>query len=182
MKMSLAVLTLVSVLFSGLTMAQPEALEIHKAEYKQKWQALVQGIENRSDLSFTQKLTVYEQEVAKLKKQYQEERVEEYNSNEVTITVDHQCKGRPAGSTRNCGVRCAERPDEDMFTKVEWVTFSGDYMDEVVNEEKACFKLEAKGNVKKEGSVSAVFKYRTNYVGYITADDADALFNSFLTE
>ena len=40
----------------------------------------------------------------------------------------------------------------------------------------------AKGNVKKEGSVSAVFKYRTNYVGYITADDADALFNSFLTD
>ena len=68
MKMSLAVLTLVNVLFSGLTMAHPEALEMHKAEYKQKWQALVQGIENRSDLSFTQKLTVYEQEVAKLKR------------------------------------------------------------------------------------------------------------------
>jgi hypothetical protein len=182
MKMSLAVLTLLSVLFSGMTMAEPKALEMYKAQYKQKWTALVSGIENRSDLSFIQKLTVYEQEVDKLKKQYQQERVEEYNSNEVTVTAEHQCKGRPSGSTKNCGYRCAERPNEDMFTKEEWVTFTGDTMKEVINEEKACFKLEAKGNMKKQGSVSAVFKYRTNYVGYITADDADALFNSFLTE
>ena len=66
-----------------------------------------------------------------------------------------------------------------MYTKPEWVTFSGDYMKEVINEEKACFKLEAKGNRQKQGTVTATFKYRNSFVGYKTIDDATELFDSF---
>jgi hypothetical protein len=159
-----------------------KSLDAYKALYADKWARLVSDIENRSDLSFIQKLTVYEQEVDKLKKQYEEERIAEYKGSEVTLTVEHQCKGRPGGSTKNCGYRCVERPNEEMYTIEEWITFSGDHMKDIINEEKACFKLEAKGNSKKQGSVTAVFKYRGSYVGYKTADDTDTLFNSFLTD
>ena len=185
MKKYLASLALFFAL-SGLAMAGPtqelKSLEAYKADYAEKWTALVSDLESRTDLSFVQKLARYEQEVGQLKKQYKQQRTSEYNSDEVTVTVEHQCKGRPSGSTKNCGYRCAERPNDDMYTTDEWTTFTGDHINETVNEEKACFKLEASGNVKKQGSVTAVFKYRTNYVGYITADDADALFNSFLTK
>jgi hypothetical protein len=168
----------------NIALAEPtqelNSLEAYKAHYFDKWTTLVNDLESKTDLSFVQKLTRYEDEVDKLKKQYEQQRASDYNRDEMTVTVEHQCKGRPYGSTKNCGYRCAERPSEDMYTTKEWTTFTGDHMKEIVNEEKACFKLEAKGNVKKQGSVTAVFKYRTNYVGYITADDADALFDSFL--
>ncbi|MBT3506074.1 MAG: hypothetical protein HN475_09990 [Piscirickettsiaceae bacterium] len=186
MKKYLASLALLVALFSGLIMAQDKqelsALEAHESLYHAKWTSLVSELEVRTDLSFVQKLVMYEEEVNKLKEQYKEQRVAEYNDDEVTVTAEHQCKGRPAGSTRNCGYRCVERPNEDMYTTAEWTMFTGDYMKEVVNEEKACFKLEASGNVSKQGSVTAVFKYRKNYIVYRTSDDADALFDSFLIE
>lgn len=184
MKNWLGLLLIVLSCLGNIALAEPtqelNSLEAYKAHYFDKWTTLVNDLESKTDLSFVQKLTRYEDEVDKLKKQYEQQRASDYNRDEMTVTVEHQCKGRPYGSTKNCGYRCAERPSEDMYTTKEWTTFTGDHMKEIVNEEKACFKLEAKGNVKKQGSVTAVFKYRTNYVGYITADDADALFDSFL--
>jgi hypothetical protein len=139
----------------------------------------VSSLEQRADLSFLQKLSAYDRAVSDLKKQYAQDRANEYKNSEVTVTVEHSCKGRPSGSTKNCGYRCAERPNENMFTTAEWVTFSGDVMKERINEEKACFKLEAKGNVEKQGSVTATFKYRNSFVDYKLIDDAESLFNSF---
>ncbi len=171
------------VLFSQFAFAeqmnQSRSVEDYQAIYKAKWSSLVASLEKRNDLSFVQKLAAYEQEVNKLKKQYAQERMGEYNDSEVTLSVDHECRGRPGGSTKNCGYRCVERPNEDMYTKPEWVTFSGDYMKEIINEEKACFKLEAKGNMRKQGTVTAVFKYRNSFVEYKTLDDATELFDSF---
>lgn len=176
-------LVVLLVLFSQFTFAEevnkPRSVEEYQVIYKEKWTALVGSLEQRTDLSFVQKLATYEQEVSKLKKQYAQERMGEYNDSEVTFSIDHMCKGRPSGSTKNCGYRCVERPNEDMYTKEEWVSFSGDYMDEIINEEKACFKLEAKGNTKKEGTVTATFKYRNSFVDYKTVDDATELFDSF---
>jgi len=176
-------LVLLLVLCSPLALAEnitePRPVEELHTEYKNKWSSLVSSLEQRTDLSFLQKLSAYDRAVSNLKKQYAQERVNEYKKNEVTVTVEHVCKGRPSGSTKNCGYRCAERPNEDMFTTEEWVTFSGDAMDEIINEEKACFKLEAKGNVKKHGTVTATFKYRNSFVDYKMIDDAEKLFNSF---
>jgi hypothetical protein len=186
MKKYLASVALLLALFSSLNMAQEQqelsALEAHESLYYAKWTSLVLELEARTGLSFIQKLVMYEEEVNNLKEQYKEQRVGDYSDDEVSVTVEHQCKGRPAGSTKNCGYRCAERPDEDMYTTAEWTTFTGDYMKEMISEEKVCFKLEATGNVKKQGSVTAVFKYRKNYVGYRTSNDANALFDSFLRE
>ncbi len=163
-------------------LSAPRSVEDYQAIYKAKWTSLVESLEQRTDLSFVQKMGAYEQEVNKLKKQYAQERMGEYNDSEVTLSVEHACKGRPSGSTKNCGYRCVERPNEDMFTKPEWVTFSGDYMKEIINEEKACFKLEAKGNTQKQGIVTATFKYRNSFVDYKTIDDATELFDSFTRE
>jgi hypothetical protein len=160
-------------------MNEQRSVEEYQAIYKAKWHSLVESLEQRTDLSFVQKLATYEQEVNKLKKQYSQERMGDYNDNEVTLSVEHACKGRPSGSTKNCGYRCVERPNKDMYTKPEWVSFSGDYMKEIINEEKACFKLEAKGNTQKEGTVTATFKYRNSFVEYKTVDDATELFDSF---
>ena len=106
MKKYLASLALFFAL-SGLAMAEPtqelKSLEAYKADYAEKWTALVSDLESRTDLSFVQKLARYEQEVGQLKKQYKQQRTSEYNSDEVTVTVEHQCKGRPSGSTKNCG-------------------------------------------------------------------------------
>lgn len=162
------------------TQALEKSLAVYKVHYAEKWAFLINDLESRTDLSFVQKLSRYEQEVKKLKAEYMQQRISEYNDKEVSVTVQHQCKGRPAGSTKNCGYRCAERPNEDMYTTAAWTTFMGDTTKEIINEEKACFKLEATGNTTRTGSVTAIFRYRTNYVGYITADDADALFESFL--
>lgn len=176
-------LVLFCLFFSPLIWAdqdvKPRPIEEIQAEYKQKWSSLVASLEQRNDISFLQKLAAYDQGVSRLKKEYAQARVAEYEKSEVTVTVDHECKGRPSGTTRNCGFRCAERPNEDMFTTEEWVTFTGDVMKENVSEEKACFKLEAKGNTKKTGSVTATFKYRGSFVDYKMIDDAEKLFNSF---
>lgn len=156
------------------------SLEDLQQGYKAKWSTLVSSLEQRDDLTFVEKLAIYDQEITALKQDYAQAKIGEYRDNEVTITVEHECKGRPAGSTKNCGYRCVERPNEDMYTTEEWVTFNGDAMGTIVNEEKACLKLEAKGNVKKVGSVTAVFKYRNSFVDYKVADDASELFSSFL--
>ena len=176
-------LILLLALFSQFAFAEQtgeqRSVEEYQAIYKTKWTSLVDSLEHRTDLTFLQKMARYEQEVNKLKKQYAEERMGDYNDSEVTLSVEHQCKGRPSGSTKNCGYRCVERPNEDMYTMPEWVTFSGHYMKEIINEEKACFKLEAKGNRQKQGMVTATFKYRNSFVGYKTIDDATELFDSF---
>lgn len=158
------------------------ALSAQQQKYHAKWAELVASLEQRSDLSFTQKLAEYDKAVAALKQQYVDDRVSGLQQREQTLTVTHSCKGRPSGSTKNCGYRCVERPNNDMYTTEEWITFSGDTMGEITNEEKACFKLEAKGNVYREGSVTAVFKYRDSFIGYKTMDDADALFRSFFQQ
>jgi len=79
MKKYLASLALLVALFSGLIMAQDKqelsALEAHESLYHAKWTSLVSELEVRTDLSFVQKLVMYEEEVNKLKEQYKEQRV-----------------------------------------------------------------------------------------------------------
>lgn len=170
-----------ALLWSELSVAQqPKDNDFYQQKYQAKWQQMVSELEHRSDLSFVQKMALYEQQVSQLKKQYVAERATDYQGKDETLSVTHTCKGRPAGSTKNCGTVCVERPNKDMFTKPEWVEFTGDYMDEIINEEMACFKLEAKGNTKKVGSVTATFKYRDSYIDYKGVDDADKLFSSFV--
>lgn len=139
-------------------------------------------LKDRADLSFPQKLALYEREITSLKDQFATERAKEYQALEVTLTADHTCRGRPSGTAKNCGFKCVERPNENMYTTDEWITYTGDSMGELKNEAKACLKLEARGKGNEEGRVSAVFKYRTSYIEYKIAKDADALFNSFLAE
>jgi len=173
------IISLIAFSFCFASQANAEQFDDLRSVYKTKWTELVSSIEQRTELSFIQKMAVYEREVSGLKKQYAEDKSNAYKGREETITVNHECKGRPGGSTKSCGVRCVQRPNEDMYTTEDWVTFNGDTMKETVSEEKACFKLEAKGNTLKEGSVTAVFKHRSSYIDYKTLDDADALFRSF---
>ncbi len=181
MMRSIALLFASLMLFSSISHADQnsELIAAQQQKYQAKWADLVSTLEQRTDLSFAQKLAEYEQAVIELKQQYVDDRITGYQQKEQVVTVTHTCKGRPSGSTKNCGYRCAERPNAEMYTTDEWITFSGDTMSEITNEEKACFKLEAKGNVVKEGTVTAIFKYRNSFIDYKTMDDANALFRSF---
>lgn len=148
-------------------------------QYQQQWQQLVDKIAARTEISFEKKLALYEHYLQQLKQEYAQQPQQYYQQHSVTLSETHQCKGRPAGSTKNCGFRCVVRPNKAMYTTEAWVTFSGDSTKTTVTEEKACLKLEAKGNVKKEGQVTAIFKYREGYANYKTISEADTLFRSF---
>jgi len=182
----LAPLALLFSVFSTMVLAQqaiePQSMESYQTQYHAKWTSLVSELKDRADLSFPQKLALYEREITSLKDQFATERAKEYQALEVTLTADHTCRGRPSGTAKNCGFKCVERPNENMYTTDEWITYTGDSMGELKNEAKACLKLEARGKGNEEGRVSAVFKYRTSYIEYKIAKDADALFNSFLAE
>jgi hypothetical protein len=186
MQKYLASFALFLTLFSGLVIAQegqqPAALETYKPQYQAEWTSLVSQLAARTDLSFPQKLVRYEREVTGLKAQFVVERAKEYQNLAIKLTADHQCKGRPSGTPKNCGFVCVERPNDNMYTTEQWTSYTGDSMGDIKNEAKACLKLEVRGKGKKQGSVSAIFKFRTSYIDYKVADDADALFNSFLTE
>ncbi len=186
MQQYLVSITFIITVFSTMVAAQetiaPQSMSGYKTQYQAKWSSLVSELKDRADLSFPQKLALYEREITSLKHQFAAERAKEYQALEVTLTANHVCKGRPSGIPKNCGFKCVERPNENMYTTDKWISFSGDSMGELQNEAKACLKLEARGRGNKEGSVSAVFKYRTSYIDYKVAQDADALFSSFLAE
>ena len=182
----LALFTFLLTLFSSLLSAeegsQLKLLEDYKHKYQAEWFLLVSTLEAKENLSFKNKLMRYEDEVSRLKQLFVVERVNEYESLSTTLVSTHQCNGRPSGTPKNRGVVCVERPDENMYTTEEWVTYKGDSMGQVMTEAKACLKLEVRGKGRKKGSVSAVFKFRKDYIKYKSAGDADFLFNDFLTE
>tara|TARA_B110000114_G_scaffold89390_1_gene94513 strand:- start:196 stop:756 length:561 start_codon:yes stop_codon:yes gene_type:complete len=185
MNKHLALFTFLLTLFSSLLSAEGErglkSLEDYKHKYEAEWALLVSTLDAKKNLSFKKKLLRYEEEVSRLKQLFLVERVNEYEGLSTTLVSVHQCNGRPSGTPKNCGFVCVERPDENMYTTEEWVTFKGDSMGHVMTEAKACLKLEVRGKGRKKGSVSAIFKYRKSHINYKSAQDADILFNNFLT-
>ncbi|MFT7234918.1 MAG: hypothetical protein ACI9QV_000488 [Methylophagaceae bacterium] len=187
MKIGLGILLITGICLTNIVSAQQtqqglKLLDIYKAHYGQRWTSLVSGLENRSDLSFAQKLAHYEQQIGIVKQQFSKERIQEYQQQSITLKVEHKCKGRPSGTAKNCGFKCVERPNENMYTTEKWVIYTGDEMGKTLNEAKACLKLEVRGAGKNEGTVSATYKYRPSYIDYKVADDADILFKSFLAQ
>tara|TARA_R110002111_G_scaffold119225_2_gene182128 strand:+ start:520 stop:1098 length:579 start_codon:yes stop_codon:yes gene_type:complete len=176
------IFTVFSTIATGQQILEPQPMDGYQTQYQSKWTALVANLKDRADLSFPEKLALYEREITSLKQQFGAERSKEYQSMTVTLTADHACKGRPSGTAKNCGYKCVERPNENMYTTDDWITYTGDSKGQIKNEAKACLKLEARGSGKTEGRVSAVFKYRTSYIDYKVAKDADELFNSFLAD
>ena len=159
-----------------------KSLHTYKQQYQAEWSLLVSTLDENSKLSFQSKLVVYDKEVSELKHLFALERANEYRNLSVTVVSAHHCNGRPSGTPKNCGFVCVERLDENMYTLKEWVTFKGDSSGQIMTEAKACLKLEVRGKSRKQGSVSAVFKYRKSYIDYKSAADADVLFNEILNE
>lgn len=184
MKKQMALFTFLVLSFPCFLFAEEgprlKPLQNYKQQFQAEWILLVSTLDRNNKLSFQNKLVRYDKEVARLKSLFVTERANEYRSLSVTVVTTHYCNGRPSGTPRNCGFVCAERPDQNMYTMEEWVTFSGDSMGQIMNEAKACLKLEARGKSRKKGRVSAVFKYRKSYIDFMSAADADVLFNEIL--
>lgn len=160
----------------------PVPLDNYKVEYRSQWQQLLNKVEDENGLSFIEKLAIYQPGIDQLKQQFIKQRRNDYQMISVDLSAHHSCRGRPSGTAKNCGYKCVERPNENMFTKDEWVKIDGDVMDEIRNEAKACIKVIIRGTGKNEANVTATFKYRNSYIDYKVAEDANTLFNQLLSE
>lgn len=182
---------LVLVLYSAMAFSDGaktdmlKPLDDYRAEYKERFDAIFDMVESKSELNFREKQARYEQEVKALKREFKAQRAQDYalwGTGSVTKTVEHECRGRSAsGGQRimpvNCGYKCVEQPEERMFTKEEWVTVTGDYSDLIISQTEACIELRNDDTSLKKATLTAIFKYNDSNIDLKIAEEAEALFS-----
>ncbi len=191
MKLKIRFLMLILSLFSvnafseGRETTALKPLDDYRSEYKERYDAIFDMVESRTELNFREKQARYEQEVKALKREFKVQRAKDYavaGTGSVTKTIEHSCRGRSAsGGQRimpvDCGYQCVEQPKERMFTKEEWVTASGDYSDLIVSQTKACIELRNDDTSLKKATLTATFKYNDSNIDLKIAEEAEALFS-----
>jgi len=151
--------------------------------YKDKNTVISKEIENNSDISFKEKLALYQSKISKLKEDFKMQRKREYFSKNITRAKRFNCEGVHTRKVTNCSY-IIKAPNDNMYTKAEWIEVKGLDKDkdlQIVTEDVNTYaKMKAAGKKKMQATIYATFKYKADSVSEMVDKETSELFSNLV--
>ncbi|WP_207536292.1 hypothetical protein [Desertivirga arenae] len=146
---------------------------------KDKHRIILKAIEDRTDLTIAQKLVLYESEMSKLKEAFRTARKTEYQSKEVTLSVEKSCTSASSGGVKDCGYGTVNAPNSDMYTRTDWIKVIGTNKGTTVAPDgsSAGLKMTVAGKGRNFGTLYATFRYKPESISTLVDKETVDLFN-----
>ena len=148
--------------------------------YKDKNTVISKEVENNTDISFTEKLKVYENRISKLKEEFKAQRKKEYFSKELTNAKRYSCEGVHVRKVTNCNY-VVKAPNDKMYAKSEWVEVKGldqENIQIVTEGSSPLIKITAAGKKKIDVTVFVKFKYKSESITEMVDKETSELFSN----
>jgi len=184
---STKVLLLLVVVFltnSGSVFAQDYAvkpLSDFLQAYKEKHLVISKGLED-SNMAFSKKLAIYEGKISELKENFKTSRKSEYELKSVKRAKRHSCVGTNTRGVTDCDAVFIKAPNEQMYTKKEWIKIEGTDKAEtmVIDSSTVSLKMTATGKRTNKGVVYTIFKYKPELIAGIVEKETTDLFDQIM--
>ena len=147
-------------------------------EYQGKHSILLNYIESRTDLNLQQRLTLYGNELNKLKNEFRSIRKLEYSDKQISLSVAHSCSKGSSGGVKDCGWNSVSAPIVHLYTTTAWISVEGTNKGTMVDESGTTASLHmtrASQGVNK-GTLTAIFRYRPESILSLLEKDTTELF------
>lgn len=150
--------------------------------YKDKHRIILNAIEARTDLTISQKLVLYENEVSKIKGEFRTARKAEYQSKSIELSKEHSCTSGSSGGVKNCDFKCVYAPVANMYTRADWIRVDGTNKGTMVAPDgsSACLKMTVAGKGRNAGTLFATFKYKPESISTLVDNEVVELFNQIV--
>ncbi|WP_353151184.1 hypothetical protein [Chryseobacterium sp.] len=147
--------------------------------FKPQYRLIFSNIEQRNDLSLSEKLKLLKEETNVLKEEFKDKRKKEYESKSVELSVKNWCTSKSSGGKKKCGYTYVDAPLAAFYTTSQWLRVEGTNKGTVVLQDgfKAGLFMSVAGKGHNEGTLYATFKYRPNYILTALEDETNNLFN-----
>ena len=151
--------------------------------YKEKNHLISEEIKEMTDISFAEKLALYENKIAAIKDDFKNTRKEEYLSKSVTRAKRFNCTGTHTRKVTECSY-IVKAPNENMYTKKEWVEIKGTDTPVEITTDGVSTKVNMKAPGKKQIDLTlyATFKYKPESIPAMVDKDMLELFNQIHIE
>ncbi|MFD2589088.1 hypothetical protein ACFSQJ_19340 [Croceitalea marina] len=152
---------------------EPTKLVLDLNGYVQKYidqhSIIMKSTINDNTLNLQQQLLQYNDEMAKLEKDFTDAREKEYRDLSKEVSIGHSCTKRYSGGTKKCGTECASAPTPAWFTKPEWsdtVMEEGNKVNATVkpNGSAACVYLQKSGEGRIALRIVSTFRVREDWL------------------
>lgn len=150
--------------------------------YKDKHRIILKAIEDRTDLTITQKLLLYESEMSKLKEEFRTNRKTEYQSKVVELSVEHSCTSGSSGGVKKCGYKYVYAPNDNMYTRTDWIRVVGTNKGTTVAPDgsSAGLNMTVAGKGRNAGTLYSTFRYRPESISTLVDKETVDLFNQII--
>ena len=160
-------------------------LSDHLEVYKGKQVGISKEIGNNSDLSVSEKLALYENEMGKLKEEFKKKRKLEYQAKSVKRAKRHKCKGTKVRGVTKCPTISIVPPNDKMYTKQEWLNIEKEGVEKSINvsvvDSKVDINISATGTTREnKATVFAIYKYKPELISDIVNDETMQLFDQIV--
>jgi hypothetical protein len=130
-----------------------------------------------------ERIALLESLVKKLESEFREARTAEYESSQVKILKKHHCtvgRGIPGNEYLDCGEKCAEAPNSDLYTKPEWLCFTGTQkgIEVTAGGRNACLRMTPQTKGVNRGGIHVLFKYKPEAIAKRVASDWTTLYST----
>jgi len=146
---------------------QVRPLSYFVADYRAKFQVIKGAIDDLPPTTpIAERLALLNSEMDKLKKQFRQERVAEYESKTYSGSVLNWCTSKSSGGKKKCGTRFTYAPISDLYTTLAWCSVKGTNKGIVVDADgrRAGLKMSVAGKGKNKGTLTALFKYHPSSI------------------
>jgi len=189
-KLNIKVLTLLTLFLSSsiYVSAQNSSTSTRKStvqplsefleSYKDKYRIISEEIESMTELSFAEKLALYDTETSKLKEDFKANRKSEYLSKTAKRAKRFTCTGTHVRNSTDCAPVTIDAPSNNMYTKTEWIKVEGSNQGKVdLDNSSVTLRIKATGKRTYKGVLYATFKYKPENVPAIVNQETTDLFN-----
>ena len=147
-------------------------------EYQGKHKLILNYIESRNDLNLQQRLTLYGNELTKLKNEFLEVRKADYTEKRTRLSVRHTCTKGSSGGVKDCGWNCVSAPIAYLYTTADQISVEGDNKGTRIDGDgaNACLHMTRAGKGKNDGTLTAIFRYRPESILSLLEKDTADLF------
>lgn len=147
-------------------------------EYQGKHKIILNFIESRTDLPLQQRLTLYGNELNKLKQEFRLARKLEYSEKQISLSVRHSCSKGSNGGVKDCNWKSVSAPIRHLYTTKAWVSVVGTDKGTSVDETgtNASLHMTRARRGVNEGTLTAIFRYRPESILSLLESDTTELF------
>jgi len=146
--------------------------------YKEKHNVISSEIEARTDINFSEKIAIHNNEINKLKEDFRVSRKAEYLSKSAKRAKRHSSS---RGST-DCGYAYVKAPNSNMYTIEEWIKTEGDIKDIKIAEDNSSvgIQLTTTGKGTTKATIYATFKYKPELIDTVIEFETNDLFSQII--